>query len=124
MALSEDSRNSGFNAHAGVVNRTHRVIRERAMAMQQRKRSTRELVVPFIVCSALLLLIAFAVLTLADETFTGLEGNLWRHVLALGEDAGNSVSLLLMWFLPLSVITAAVVLLRRNRRNNDRQNSR
>lgn len=120
MALSEDQRRPSFDARAAVVNRTHRIIRERANAMQERKRTTRDLIVPFVVCSALLLFIAAAVLHIADESATDLSGGLWKRILELGADAGNSVSILLLWFLPLSVIVAAVVLLRRTRRANDR----
>ncbi len=120
MALSEDPRTPSFDARAAVVNRTHRVVRERAAAMQERKRTTRDLIVPFAVCSALLLFIAVAVLHVADESVLDLEGSIWKRVVELGADAGSSVSILLLWFLPLSVITAAVVLFRRNRRGSDR----
>lgn len=119
MALSEDPRTSGFDARATVVNRTHRVIRQRAAAMQERKRTTRDLIVPFIVCSALLLFIAAAALHVTDESVSSLAG-LWKRFVELGADAGSEVSLLLLWFLPLSVITAAAVILRRTRRSSDR----
>lgn len=124
MALSEDQRTPRFDARAAVVNRTHRIIRERAVAIQERKRTTRDLIVPFVVCSALLLFIAAAVLHIADESVTDLGEGVWKRVMELGGDAGSSVSLLLLWFLPLSVITAAVVLLRRNRRNDGKAGSR
>ncbi|MEG9431375.1 hypothetical protein [Terriglobus sp. ADX1] len=119
MAISEDPRNPGFDARAAVVNRTHRVIRQRANAMRERKRTTRDLIVPFVVCSALLLFIAAAVLHVTDESISDIAG-IWKRIVDLGADAGSEVSLLLLWFLPLSVITAAVVLLRRNRRPSDR----
>lgn len=119
MAISEDPRTPGLDARAAVVNRTHRVIRQRATAMRERKRTTRDLIVPFVVCSALLLFIAAAVLHVADESASDL-ASIWKRVVDLGADAGSEVSLLLLWFLPLSVITAAVVLLRRNRRPSDR----
>ncbi len=114
-----DRASSG--ARAAVVNRTHRVIRERAVAMQARRRTVRDLVLPCLICSALLLLIAFAVWTVADEGLAGLEGGLWHRVLELGGDAGSSVSILLVWFLPISVITAAVVLLRRGKAHHPGQ---
>lgn len=119
MAISEDPRTPGFDARAAVVNRTHRIIRQRANAMRERKRTTRDLIVPFVVCSALLFFIAAAVLHVADESASDLAG-IWKRIVDLGADAGSEVSLLLLWFLPLSVITAAVVLLRRNRRPSDR----
>ncbi len=106
------------NARAAVVNRTHRVIRERATAMQARKRTVRDLMVPVAICSALLLVIAAAVWAVADEGLAGWEGGIWKRVMQFGEDAGSSVSILLIWFLPLTVITAAIVLLRRNRNSS------
>jgi hypothetical protein len=127
MALSEDHQvgRRSFDARSAVVKRTHRVVRERAAAMQARKRTVRDLVVPFAICSALLLLIATAVWTVADEGLAGWEGGIWKRILQLGGDAGNSISLLLIWFLPISVITAAVVLIRRSRTSNvDRKGTR
>jgi hypothetical protein len=114
MALSEERGSARFDARAAVVNRTHRVIRERAVAMQARKRTVRDLIVPVVLCSALLLMIATAVWTLADELHAENDtAGVWKHVLEFGGDAGSSMSILLVWFLPLSVITAAIVLLRR-----------
>ena len=106
------------NARAAVVNRTHRVIRERATAMQARKRTVRDLMVPVAICSALLLVIASAVWAVVDEGLAGWEGGIWKRVMQFGEDAGSSISILLIWFLPLTVITAAIVLLRRNRNSS------
>ena len=119
-SISDQSHSNAAaaNARAAVVNRTHRVIRERATAMQARKRTVRDLMVPVAICSALLLLIASAVWTVADEGLAGWEGGLWKRVLQFGEEAGSSISILLIWFLPLTVITAAIVLLRRNRSSN------
>ncbi len=115
MALSEDRSSPSFQARAAIVNRTHRVVRERAAAMQARKRISRDLILPFLICSVVLVLMAGALWSLMDEGgLTGWE-NLWKHVMEFGSDAGSTMSLLLVWFLPLSVITAAIVLLRRNR---------
>ncbi len=102
-------------ARAAVVNRTHRVVRERASAMRARRRRVLELVVPIVICSAVLWIMAHAVLSIADSSLSGIEEGLWRHVSELGADAGMTVSLLLVWFVPLSVVTAAIVLLRRSR---------
>ena len=120
-SISEHSRSSvagGNNARAAIVNRTHRVIRERATAMQARKRTVRDLMVPVAICSAIALAVATAVWTVADEGLAGWEDGIWKRVMELGGDAGSSISILLVWFLPLSVITAAIVLLRRNRNSN------
>jgi hypothetical protein len=120
MALSDDQHANRpvFDARASVVNRTRRVVRARADAMQERKRTVRDLVVPFSICSTILLLIASAVWSLGDEGLAEFQGGVGKRILELGGDAGSSISIVLVWFLPLSVITAAVVLLRR--RSHDR----
>ena len=114
-AASNGASSSGPGARAAVVNRTHRVIRERALAMQARKRKVRDLFLPCLICSAVLMMIAGAAWSVADESLAGWEGGLWIRVLGFGEEAGSSISILLVWFLPLSVITAAAVLLRSTR---------
>src|SRR5580700_7588336 len=48
-------------ARAGVVNRTHRVVRQRAQVIQARRSRVRGLMVPLILCSVLILLTAGAV---------------------------------------------------------------
>ena len=128
MALSEDQHGNGaaLNARAAVVNRTHRIVRERATAIQARKRSVRDLILPFLICSTLLMLIANAVWTMGDDTLVEeIEGSIWHRVMELGGDAGSNISILLVWFLPISVLTAAIVLFRRHRLNSsDREGRR
>ena len=115
MAGSSEQTQAAVADRATVVNRTHRVIRERALAMQKQKRTARDLLVPCLVCSAVLLVIATAIWTVADDGIPGWEEGLWRRISLLGADAGSTISILLVWFLPLSVITAAIVMLRRSR---------
>ena len=55
-ATSPEEAGVEHNARAAIVNRTHRVVRERALAMQTRKRAERDLLVPCLVCSVVLLL--------------------------------------------------------------------
>jgi hypothetical protein len=117
MALSEDQRPTrpSFDARSAVVNRTRRVVRERAAAVQARKRTVRDLIVPFLICSALLVMIANAAWSIAEDGLSEWESGVWKRILELGGDTGNSISILLVWFLPLSVLTAAIILLRRSR---------
>ncbi|MGI4854646.1 MAG: hypothetical protein ACRYF4_11455 [Janthinobacterium lividum] len=115
LTFSDGKQELSLNARAAVVNRTHRIIRERALALQSRKRTVRDLVVPILICSTLLLFIGTAAWTLADEGVSGWEGGLWHRFTELGGDAGSTVSILLVWFLPLSVVTAAAVMLRKTR---------
>ena len=82
--------------------------------MQLRKRHVRDLVLPFIICSAILWMIANAVWSTADQSLAGIEGGVERIAVEIGSDAGSSLTMLVAWFLPISVITTAVVLLRRS----------
>ena len=112
-------------ARAAIVNRTHRVVRERAMEMQQRKKSRRELVLPLLICSAVLLLVCYAGSVVASgSAFCGVESQIEQHARSLfsGQtmDSGSPAILMLFWFLPVTVVTAGVVYLRRKRSSRDR----
>jgi hypothetical protein len=111
MALSSVD----MSARAGVVNRTHRVVRQRAKVMQARRSRARGMVAPMIICSALLLLIAFAM-------WSGLYQNpviaeaLQTDVAALAAmDATNHYMVALLWFVPACLAVLATVLYRRTR---------
>jgi hypothetical protein len=102
-------------ARAGVVNRTHRVVRQRAQALQARRSRARGLLAPMIICSALLLLIAFAM-------WSGLYQNpaiaeaLETDVAALAAmDASNHYMVALLWFVPACLAVLATALYRRTR---------
>jgi hypothetical protein len=104
-----------MTARAGVVNRTHRVVRQRAKAMQARRSRARGLLVPMIICSALLLLMVFAM-------WSGLYQNpaiadlLQTDVAALAAmDASNHYMVALLWFVPAGLAVLATVLYRRTR---------
>jgi hypothetical protein len=112
------------NVAAGscVVNRTHRVVRQRAQAMQARRSRTRGLLVPLFLCSALLLLMMFAM-------WSGLYQNpviaemLQTNVAALAAmDASNHYMVALLWFVPACLAVLATVLYRRTREfDNDKE---
>lgn len=113
---------SGVEAvpRGGVVNRTHRVVRQRAKVMQERRSYVRSLMVPLIICSAFLSLGVFAVWSglyqyQASEAAEAVQAD----VAALATvDANNHLLVLLLWFVPVSLAVLAAVLLRR-RRNGD-----
>ncbi|WP_419804459.1 hypothetical protein [Terriglobus sp.] len=112
-------------ARAAIVNRTHRVVRERAMEMQQRNKSRRELVLPLLICSAVLLLVCYAGWVVASGTgFVAVGSEIEQEAgkLFTGQtmDTGSPAFLLLLWFLPVTVATVAVVYLRRKRSSRDR----
>jgi hypothetical protein len=105
-------------ARANVVNRTHRVVRQRAKLMQARRSRVRGLMVPMIICSALLLLIAFAVWSglyqnpanAAELVQTDVAGPA-----AATLDANNHSVVALLWFVPACLAVPAMVLYRRRR---------
>lgn len=97
-------------ARASVVNRTHRVVRERAGMMAARRSRVRSLMIPAVVSSALLVILSTAgwrVLEQYDLNPNGVP------------DASNQLFVLLLWFLPVSMALLAMVLFRRLRRHAD-----
>jgi hypothetical protein len=94
-------------ARASVVNRTHRVVRERAKTLAARRSRIRSLWIPLAVCSSLLVIICTAVwseLDAYDVTPSGVP------------DASNQFLVLCLWFLPVSMALLAVVLFQRARK--------
>ena len=95
------------SARASVVNRTHRVVRERAKSIAARRSRVRSLWIPLAVCSSLLVIICTAVwsaLDAYDVTPSGVP------------DASNQFLVLCLWFLPMSMVLLAVVLFHRARK--------
>jgi hypothetical protein len=96
-----------MSARASVVNRTHRVVRERAKTIAARRSRIRSLWIPLAVCSSLLVIICTALwsaLDAYDVTPTGVP------------DASNQFLVLCLWFFPVSMALLAVVLFRRVRK--------
>jgi NADH:ubiquinone oxidoreductase subunit 6 (subunit J) len=107
-------------ARACVVNRTHRVVRERATVMQQRRSRAFGLMVPLIICSALLILLAVVVWSgLYLEAAEAAEA-VQADVSALATtDLSNHILVVLLWFLPVSIALLAAVSIRRTRHNSN-----
>jgi len=103
-------------ARAGVVNRTHRVVRQRAKVMQQRRSRARSLVLPLIICSVLLILTCLAVWTGLDQyQATEAAEAVQADVSALAAmDTGNHFLVVLLWFVPVSMAVLAIVWYRRS----------
>ena len=91
-------------ASAAMVNRTHRIVRERAKAIKARKKNVRELIVPLAVSAGLLAAVVFAIWTLLDEYDIAPTGS---------PDASQQILVFLMWCLPISAAVLAVVLFQR-----------
>jgi hypothetical protein len=99
-------------ARASVVNRTHRVVRERAKTIAARRSRVRSLWIPLAVCSALLVILSTTVWSVLDQYDVTPNGV---------PDASNQFLVLLLWFLPVSLALLALVLFRRARKHIDRE---
>lgn len=91
-------------ASARTVNRTHRLIRERARNLQERRSMMRSLWLPMVVCSGLVVVLCAAVWSVLDQYDLEPTGM---------PDPSQQIIVLLMWCLPLSAILLAVVWFRR-----------
>ncbi len=110
LALREAIRNrtplSSGGARAAVVNRTHRVVRERALHLQERKQRSRDLWVPLAIVSILMIAICYAIWGMMDGydlTPTGIP------------DASDQLMILLLWSLPVTAVVLGMVWLKRGR---------
>lgn len=106
QAPSDDHAAFPLAARAKVVNRTHRVIREQALTMREQREKSRSLLVPLGICSALLLMVCYAVWGVMDGydlTPTGVP------------DASDQMLILLLWSLPITAFVLGLVWFRRGR---------
>ena len=97
---------SHFGARASAVNRTHRVVRERARLIKSARGRARSLWIPMAVCAVLLVISVLAVWTMLDQyeiSPTGIP------------DASDQMLVMLLWFLPASAALLAMVWFRRTR---------
>jgi hypothetical protein len=117
---------AGTAARAGVVNRTHRVVRQRAKVMQERRSQVRSLMVPLIICSALLILVIVAVWSgLYQYEAAEAAEAVQADVAALAAtDANNHFLVVLLWFVPVSLAVLAAVWLSRVRGGADHRTTR
>jgi hypothetical protein len=98
--------NMNAAARASMVNRTHRVVRERAQKMQAYRSRVRSLWIPLTICSALLLMICSAVWTVLDG----------YELIPMGvPDSSDQFLILFFWFFPVSMALLLTVLFRRMR---------
>ena len=91
---------------ASVINRTHRVVREQARRIQERRSRVRALMAPLLVASSLVIILASAFWLTMDE----------YDAVATGvPDSRFQLPILLMWFLPVTGALLIVALLQRFR---------
>ena len=110
-------------ARGAVVNRTHRVVRERALAMQQRRNRARSLMAPMMVSSALLILSVLAVWTgmYQYQAVEAVESDVTSIASA---DLSNHVLVMVLWFVPVSIALLATLWVRRSRRGRSEDEAR
>ena len=99
-------REMNATASSAMVNRTHRVIRERARTVKERRSKIRSLWIPLILFSSLLLGVCFAVWTVLEE---------YELYAAGSQVAGYQVVVPLLWSIPVSAAVLAVVWFRQSR---------
>jgi hypothetical protein len=104
-------REMNATANSAMVNRTHRVIRERARTVKERRSKIRSLWIPFIIFSSLLLGVCFAVWTVLQE---------YELYAAGSQVAGYQVVVPLLWSIPVSAAVLAVVWFRQSRSDTAR----
>ena len=105
-------------ARAKVVNRTHRVVRQRAEVIKARRSYVRSLLLPLALCSVLLALAGVAVWTgLYQYQATEAAEAMQADVVNL--DANNHLLVTLLWFVPVTLAVLGAVWFRRSRTNSD-----
>ena len=92
-------------ASAHRVNRTRRVVRERAATLVAQKKSIRSLFIPLCVSAGLLSILVFAIWTLLDQYEANPNGL---------PDASQQILVLLLWCLPLTGASLAIVWFRKS----------
>ena len=96
-------------AKASMVNRTHRVVRERARMLEARRSRIRSLWIPLTVSSVFLLMICSAVWTVLDG----------YELIPIGvPDSSDQFLVLALWFFPLSMALLVTVWFRRMRKRS------
>ena len=93
-------------SRASVVNRTHRVVRERARTMQAQRSRNRSLWAPVLIASSLVIMLISAFWLMFDE---------YEIYADATTDARFHLPILLIWFLPVTGALLIIALLRRSR---------
>ncbi len=93
-------------ASAALVNRTHRVVRERARSQSIRRTRLKSLWIPLAVCAALVLIISTGAWTILAQN------DLYPSAIP---DASDQMLVFLVWFFPVSAALLAMVWFQRTR---------
>ncbi len=98
------------NARASVVNRTHRIVRERALDMRAHQERSRSLWVPLGIFSVLLPVICYAAWAVLDGYELTPNGV---------PDASDQLVIMMVWLLPVTALALGVVWYRHSRANRE-----
>jgi hypothetical protein len=88
------------SARASMVNRTHRIVRERARQMSSRRDRIRSLMVPLLISAAMFVILVTAIWTLLDGYELTPTGVL---------DSSDQFLVLVCWFLPVTGVLLGMV---------------
>jgi len=102
-------------ADAVRVGRTHRVVRERALVMQEARYQRRTLWLPLTIASAMLVVICYAIWTsLAQYDLSEISDDFTSSL-----HGGSQMIVIGLWFLPVTATALFFVWLRRNRNHHE-----
>ncbi len=93
-----------------VVNRTHRVVHQRAAALRARRNRLRSLYLPMLICAAILVVVVTAVWSVLDQYDLSPSGI---------PDASSQMLVFSLWLLPVSAVVLALVWFHRAREKED-----
>lgn len=106
QSIAADLPRISVTARASIVNRTHRVVRERAQQLAARRNKIRSLWAPMAICGALLVILSTAGWSILDQYELAPTGVV---------DSSDQFLVLAFWFLPVSMTVLALVWFRRVR---------
>ena len=105
-------------ASSRVVNRTHRVVRQRAQVLKARRSRVRSMMVPLVLCSALLILTVAAVWSGLYEyqgAADALQDVSSTIAAATDKPMDNEFLVTLFWFVPVTLAVLGTVWVTRSR---------
>jgi hypothetical protein len=111
---TDDRRFNHLAASSRVVNRTHRVVRQRAQVLKARRSYVRSLTVPLVLCSALLILTIAAVWTGLYD-YQGAADALQDMSSSIAAATDDEFMVMLFWFVPVTLAVMGAVWLTRSR---------
>ena len=91
-------------ARTQLVNRTHRIVRERAQALRSQRSRGRSLWIPMAISAAFVLILSTAIWSLLDQYDLAPTGI---------PDASSQIFIFLVWFFPVSAAILALAWARR-----------